>query len=79
MAKGHNQGIMNDKRSQFSVMNDIVNVKKGHNTALLTNQTAYLFTIQMIPITFLMPQADCYALGSTKNLWFQIRTTNPYF
>ena len=32
MTKGHNQGIMNDKRSQFSVMNDIVNVKKGHNT-----------------------------------------------
>ena len=26
-----NQGIMNDKRSQFSMMNEIVNNKKGHN------------------------------------------------
>ena len=31
MTKGHNQGIMNDKRSQFSIMNDIVNDKKDHN------------------------------------------------
>ena len=35
MTKGHNQGIMNDKRSQFSVTNDIMNNivddKKGHN------------------------------------------------
>ena len=31
MIKGHNQGIMNDRRSQFSVMNDIVNDQKGHN------------------------------------------------
>ena len=31
MTKGHNQGIMNDKRSQFNSKNDIVNDKKGHN------------------------------------------------
>ena len=35
MAKGHNQEIMNNIRSQFSVMNDImnstVNDKRGHN------------------------------------------------
>ena len=30
-SKGHNQGIMNIKRSQFSVMNNIVNDKKDHN------------------------------------------------
>ena len=29
--KGLNQGIMNIKRSQFSVMNNIVNDKKDHN------------------------------------------------
>ena len=29
--KGHNQVIMNGKRSQFSVLNDVVNGKKGHN------------------------------------------------
>ena len=33
--KGHNHGILNDKRSQFCVMNDIrnniVNDKKGRN------------------------------------------------
>ena len=31
MTKGHNQEIMNDKRSQFSVMNDIKSDKKAHN------------------------------------------------
>ena len=31
MTKCHKQGIMNDKRSQFSIMNDAVNDKKGHN------------------------------------------------
>ena len=35
MTKGHNQGIINDKRSQFSIVstinNDIVNDKKGYN------------------------------------------------
>ena len=30
-SKGHNQGIMNIKRLQFSVMNNIVNDKKDHN------------------------------------------------
>ena len=31
MTKGHNQGIGNNKRSQFSIMNYIVKDKKGHN------------------------------------------------
>ena len=35
MTKGHNWGIINDKRSQFSIVNtinnDIGNDKKGHN------------------------------------------------
>ena len=31
MTKGHNQGIMNNKKSQFSIKNDIVNDNKGHN------------------------------------------------
>ena len=35
MTKGDNQGIMNNKKSQFSIkndiMNDIVNDKKGQN------------------------------------------------
>ena len=31
MTKGHNKGIMNDKRSQFRIMNDIVNEKICHN------------------------------------------------
>ena len=48
------QAIMNDIND---VMNDIVNNKKGHNivneindskAALLTSQTAYLFTIPLI-------------------------------
>ena len=30
--KGHNQGIMNEKLSQFSAMNNTVNNKKGGNT-----------------------------------------------
>ena len=40
---------MNDKRSQFTVVNDIINDKRDHNsvndielTALLISQTAYL-------------------------------------
>ena len=45
---------MNDKRSQFilidNIMNDIVNNKKGHkyyegHTALLNRQTAYLLYV----------------------------------
>ena len=43
MTKGHNQGIMNHKRSQFTVMinnmNDTVNDKKGHN--ILNNSFAH--------------------------------------
>ena len=35
MTKGHNQGIMNNKKSQFSIkndiVNDIVNDNKGYN------------------------------------------------
>ena len=31
MIRVHNQGIMNDKMSKFSVMNDIENDKKGPN------------------------------------------------
>ena len=35
MEKGNNQGIMNDKRSQFNIMNDIMKVivieNKGHS------------------------------------------------
>ena len=35
MTKGHNQGIMNNKKSQFriknGIVNDIVNDNKGHN------------------------------------------------
>ena len=36
MTKGHNQRFLNSKRSQFSVINDIMNAivndKKGHNS-----------------------------------------------
>ena len=31
MTKGHNQGIIDDKRSQFGFMNGIMNYKKGHD------------------------------------------------
>ena len=31
MTKGHNQGIMNGQRSQFSITNDLMSDKKGHN------------------------------------------------
>ena len=31
VVKGHNHEIIHTKRSQFSVMNDIMNDKKGHN------------------------------------------------
>ena len=31
MTKGHNQGIINDKRSQFGFVNGIMNYKKGHD------------------------------------------------
>ena len=43
MTKGHNQGIMSHKRSQFTVMsnimNDIVNDKKSHN--IVNNRFAH--------------------------------------
>ena len=43
MTKGHNQGIMKNKRSQFTVMNnimnDIVNDKKSHN--IVNNRFAH--------------------------------------
>ena len=33
MTQGHNQGIMNYKRSHVSILNDIVNDEKAYNIA----------------------------------------------
>ena len=51
---------MNDERSQFSVTNDIVNDKKGHNIVndnrFAISQTAYLFRANVF--TFILFSAN---------------------
>ena len=55
MTKGHNQGIMNDKWSLFSIMNgimnNIVNDKNGHNVvndSLRRREVSYLRNLEVL-------------------------------
>ena len=56
MTKGYNQGIMNDKMPHFSIMNDIVNDKKGHNIVKdsFTHKPVGLLFSKAVPSALLM-------------------------